>query len=154
MDGSLKVQVHFDGSSVMRGGRFVAAWAFTVDGGGVDHEGMGLVSATTAAGEKGEAAGSGSPPSTNNVAEYTAAIRALEYLVSKGFRGHVEVMGDSQLVIRQFSGEYSVKSSHLKVLHEQLKTLARNFEKVDFEWVPREQNRRADYLSKEALRGH
>ena len=149
-----KVHVHFDGASVSRGGRFVGAWAFTVEGGGIDHEDRGPVEKEPGSMDPDGSGQEGPTPSTNNVAEYTAAIKALEYLASIGFRGSVDVMGDSQLVIRQFSGEYSVKSSHLKVLYERLRALAQNFEKVNFEWVPRELNRRADYLSKEALRGH
>jgi ribonuclease HI len=154
MSTTAKVQVHFDGASVSVRGRFVGAWAFTVEGGGLDHEGMGQLAENPATSETAVSAQPGHTPSTNNVAEYTAAIKALEYLESVGFRGSVEVMGDSQLVIRQFTGEYSVKSAHLKALHERLKSLAKNFERVSFEWVPRELNSRADYLSKEALHGH
>lgn len=135
------VVVHFDGACFA--GR--AAWGFTVDGGGVDHEGKGQIrlETPTDTGQTG----------TNNLAEYTAAIRALEYLRSRGYRGPVEVLGDSQLVVRQVNGEYAVKAPHLVGLHERVRALARDFERITFTWVPRESNRRADTLSKEALAG-
>ncbi len=60
--------------------------------------------------------------------------------------------GDSQLVIRQMTGEYQVRKEHLKAYRERLKQLAALFRRVEFQWVPREQNQRADALSKEALR--
>ncbi len=133
------VTVHFDGASVA--GR--AAWGFTVDGAGLDHEACGRVLP--------RGGPPGSPDSTNNVAEYTAAVRALEYLRERGYRGPVEMLGDSQLVVRQFRGEYTVRAAHLLPLFERLQDLARGFERVSFEWVPRELNRRADSLSKEGL---
>jgi ribonuclease HI len=90
--------------------------------------------------------------STNNVAEYVAAIRALEYLLSRGFRGPVLVFGDSQLVVRQMTGEYEVKAEHLKAYHAHLEKLAAQFEELRFHWVRREENARADELSKAAFR--
>ncbi|EQD35009.1 ribonuclease H, partial [mine drainage metagenome] len=65
--------------------------------------------------------------------------------------GPVEVLGDSQLVIRQMLGEYAVKAEHLQSYHDWLARLAHGFERVTWTWVPREQNGRADALSKQAL---
>jgi ribonuclease HI len=136
------VQVYFDGACQPPKGGGVATYGFTVEGGGLDFEDQGL------------AAPPWSPRSTNNVAEYQAAICALEYLHRQGFRGAVVMHGDSQLVVRQMRGEYEVRAEHLKPFHERLRQLEGMFEQVLFEWVPREQNGRADALSKIALEEH
>lgn len=86
---------------------------------------------------------------TNNIAEYTAVIRALEWARSQGYR-RVAVRGDSQLVIRQLRGEYRVKSPNIKELYEKAKSLLKSFEKAEPEWVRREENILADRLSKKA----
>ncbi len=101
--------------------------------------------------EKGLAVRPWSPRATNNVAEYTAAIRALEWLLGQRFRGAVRLIGDSQLVIRQMQGQYQVRAAHLQQYWEQLHHLAERFERVEYVWVPREVNQRADELTKEAL---
>lgn len=133
------VEVHFDGACEAGRGGGVATYGFTVEGSGLDHE------------ESGLAAPPGSVRATNNVAEYVAAQRALEYLVERGYRGSVVVVGDSQLVVRQIRGEYEVRAEHLAAYHAHLSALAKRFEHIEFRWVPREQNQRADRLSKEAL---
>ncbi|MGC2035179.1 MAG: ribonuclease HI [Thermoplasmata archaeon] len=133
------VQVHFDGACQPARGGGVATYGFTVHGEGLEYEECGL------------AVPPGSPRATNNVAEYSAASRALEWLVSSGFRGSVVLTGDSQLVIRQMSGEYAVRTPHLKPYQQHLRQLAGRFETVQFVWVPRAENRRADELSKQAL---
>jgi len=133
------VQVHFDGACEPPKGGGVATYGFTVEGSGLDHEECGL------------AVKPWSRHATNNVAEYVAAIRALEYLVSQRFRGSVLVFGDSQLVIRQMSGEYEVRAEHLKAYRAHLAELTAQFEEVRFHWVPREENQRADELSKAAF---
>ncbi len=87
------------------------------------------------------------------MAEYVGAIRGLEWLVDQQYRGPVQVRGDSQLVVRQMGGEYAVRTEHLRAYHERLRQLASQFERVEFEWIPREENRRADELSKRAIFG-
>ncbi len=133
------VVVHFDGACQPPRGGGVATFGFTVEGGGFAHEESGL--ATRPYSER----------STNNVAEYVAAIRALEWLREQGYAGPVSVRGDSQLVIRQIRGEYEVKAEHLLAYRSRLEQLAREFHAVEFQWIPREENQRADALSKEAL---
>jgi ribonuclease HI len=135
----LPVRVHFDGACDPPKGGGIATYGFTVEGEGLDHEEFGL------------AVPPGSERATNNVAEYAGAVRALEYLLSRDFRGVVVVVGDSQLVIRQMSGEYEVKAEHLRPYHQHLGALADRIGEVRFEWVPREENRRADELTKIAL---
>jgi ribonuclease HI len=138
MDGH-GVHVHFDGACQPPKGPGVATFGFTVEGEGLDFEDCGL--ATRPYSER----------STNNVAEYVAAIRALEWLYEQGYAGVVIASGDSQLVIRQMLGEYRVESEHLKAYHEWLEKLAGQFASVQWVWIPREQNTRADALSKLAL---
>jgi ribonuclease HI len=133
------VQVHFDGACEPARGGGVATYGFTVEGTGLDYE------------ESGLAAPPWSPRATNNVAEYVAAARALEWLAQRGFRGHVLLVGDSELVIRQMQGEYQVRAEHLKAYHEHLRNLAARFAEVRYAWVPREENTRADALSKRAF---
>ncbi|MGI0053324.1 MAG: ribonuclease HI [Thermoplasmata archaeon] len=130
---------HFDGACRPPRGGGVATFGFIVEAPGHRHEACGL------------AAPPWTPESTNNVAEYVAAIRALEWLRGRGFAGPAVLLGDSQLVIRQMRGEYRVRADHLKPYHERLGELARGFAEIDFRWIPREQNRRADELSKIAL---
>jgi ribonuclease HI len=137
--GSGRVEVHFDGSCQTIGGVRVAGYGFTVEGAGLDTEECGL------------AVPPGHPRATNNVAEYVGAICALEYLARVGFAGEVAVVGDSELVIRQTNGEYSVRAEHLVPYAHRLQQLAAGFRRAEFRWVPREANQRADALSKRAI---
>jgi ribonuclease HI len=91
------------------------------------------------------------PGATNNVAEYTAIVKALEWLLGNGHAGEeVEVRSDSQLCIRQLRGEYAVRSPRVTPLHRRARELAGRFRKVRFRWVPREQNAEADALTRRA----
>ncbi|BDR91035.1 ribonuclease HI [Vulcanisaeta souniana] len=131
--------VYFDGACEPRNPGGVGTYGFVVYGGNgnVVHEDYGIACEP-------------SPNCTNNVAEYTGLIRALEWLVGHGFsNSRLIVHGDSQLVIRQLMGVYSVRAEHLKPLHNKALELLRNFD-AKLEWVPREENARADELSKKA----
>jgi len=91
---------------------------------------------------------------TNNVAEYTALIKALEWLVENNFTDHkVIVRGDSQLTIRQMTGIYGVYAPRIIPLYKRAKELAGKFKDISFEWVPREYNEEADSLSRKAYKG-
>jgi ribonuclease HI len=136
------VRVHFDGACQPPKGPGVAAFGFTIEGEGLAVE------------ESGLATRPHSEHSTNNVAEYVGAIRALEWLREHGFRGAVVVCGDSQLVIRQMRGEYRVRTEHLRAYHDWLGRLAQEFQSVEWRWVRRNENVRADQLSKLALEEH
>jgi len=133
------VEVHFDGACEKVRGRRVAAYGFTIEGGGLRHDDFGL------------AVPPGHPRATNNVAEYVGAICGLEWLVRAGYTGPVVVVGDSQLVVRQMQGEYRVRAEHLVPYHARLGQLVAVFPHVEFRWVPREENTRADELSKRGL---
>ncbi|HYA54909.1 MAG TPA: ribonuclease HI [Thermoplasmata archaeon] len=136
---SAPVVVHFDGACQPPGGAGVAGWGFVIEGPGVRWEEYGLATRPY------------SPHSTNNVAEYVGAIRALEHLKSTGYDGEVLMEGDSQLVVRQMNGEYEVRAEHLKAYHDWLRQLSTSFRHVEFRWVPREENEAADALSKRAI---
>ncbi|HEV3205296.1 MAG TPA: ribonuclease HI family protein, partial [Gemmataceae bacterium] len=89
---------------------------------------------------------------TNNVAEYTALLRALERAGSLGAKQLI-ICSDSELLVKQMNGEYKVKNEGLKPLYHQAKQLAGQFEGVSFHHVFREQNKRADQLCNDALDG-
>ncbi|MCX6814649.1 MAG: ribonuclease HI family protein [Candidatus Aenigmarchaeota archaeon] len=73
---------------------------------------------------------------TNNQAEYRAVIKDLELAHSLG-KKELELFTDSELVARQLNGKYKVKDAKLKPLHEQAKSLEKNFEKVSYASLPR-----------------
>jgi ribonuclease HI len=87
---------------------------------------------------------------TNNVAEYTALIEALGFALSKGISA-IEVRSDSQLLVKQLSGEYKVRTPHIAELHERCRDLLRKFSWYQIRHVPRSQNKLADRLANEAL---
>ena len=90
---------------------------------------------------------------TNNQAEYTALVRALEHAARLGTGHHVQILSDSELMVKQMRGEYRVKNEELRDLYEQARELAGRFPRVGFQHVRREQNKRADELCNEALDG-
>ncbi|RLF15495.1 MAG: ribonuclease H [Thermoprotei archaeon] len=88
---------------------------------------------------------------SNNVAEYVALIKALEYLLRAGLTDRrITVMSDSQLIVRQIRGEYSVRAPRLIMLHRKATELLNKFIECRVEWIPREMNEEADSLSKKA----
>src|SRR5262245_42544973 len=87
---------------------------------------------------------------TNNVAEYTAVVRALEHAQKLGAQ-HVIVLSDSELMVNQMNGKYQVKNEGLRPLYQQARAAANQFESATFRHVRREQNGRADALCNEAL---
>ncbi len=96
---------------------------------------------------------------TNNIAEYTALLRALEGLVSllgeASGGAFVEARLDSQLVVRQMNGEYKIKHPNIVPLAAKVKEVVRSFKSVSFTHVYREDNKEADALANEAMdRGH
>lgn len=91
--------------------------------------------------------------STNNVAEYHGLIRALQLIPRiKGWDGgEVRIFSDSQLMVRQITGEYRVKSAGLAPLLDEAQMLLMRLERWQIRHVPREQNKRADELANMAL---
>lgn len=89
---------------------------------------------------------------TNNIAEYTAVLRALKFAKEMNER-EVEIRSDSELLIRQMKGEYKTKMPHLKELKKKIDELGKEIN-VNFKWVPRDENEIADFLSKAAVEKH
>ena len=89
---------------------------------------------------------------TNNIAEYHAVIHGLKWLAGIT-RGPIELFSDSELVMRQLTGRYAVKKTHLMELFKEIKLLELSFLSVTYTAVPREHRliRRADELCNDAL---
>ena len=87
---------------------------------------------------------------TNNVAEYSALVAGLEKAVEVGVT-ELEVISDSELMVKQMRGEYRVKNEALRDLSVQASRLAREVGSVSYRAVRREQNKLADQLVNEAL---
>jgi ribonuclease HI len=131
----LKVVVHVDGGARGNPGpAAIAAIVSEVDG--------------TVLAEAAEPIGS----ATNNVAEYRALLLGLERARALG-ADDVEVVGDSELVVKQVQGLYKVKHAGLKPLHAQARAALREFRAWSIRAVRREQNAEADALVNAALDG-
>ncbi len=91
---------------------------------------------------------------TNNVAEYTAIVRALEHIatvVPDTKAVHLTVKLDSELVQRQMNGVYKVKDATLKTYFDKAKTLTNDYASVTFVHMPRSENKSADQLANQAM---
>jgi ribonuclease HI len=84
---------------------------------------------------------------THNTAEWHALILGLHLALAHGER-HVMVNGDSKLVVNQINGEWKTKHPALLPLRTKAGELLGQFESWRVEWIPREQNRRADELGR------
>jgi ribonuclease HI len=84
---------------------------------------------------------------TNNIAEYLSLRRGLEYCIANHIRT-IKVYGDSQLVIKQMQDLWGASSGAYISQLLACKKLLRHFTKIEFKWIPREQNTEADKLSK------
>ncbi len=95
---------------------------------------------------RGEAIG----VATNNVAEYRALVAGLEKAVELGLRD-VEVVSDSELLVKQMRGEYKIKNEALRALADEVERLEDRLGRVTYVAVRREHNELADRLVNEAL---
>ncbi|MBA3865956.1 MAG: ribonuclease HI family protein [Solirubrobacterales bacterium] len=89
---------------------------------------------------------------TNNVAEYRALLRGIELAAAHG-ADEVELVGDSELVVRQIEGRYKVKDATLRELHAEVKRELTGFGSWSIRHVRRESNADADRLVNAALDG-
>ena len=87
---------------------------------------------------------------TNNVAEYAGLIDALTVAASEGAR-EVEIISDSELLVKQMLGEYRVKHPNLVPLHAEAKALVRKFVRVSIRHTLRAGNKNADRLANRAV---
>jgi ribonuclease HI len=89
---------------------------------------------------------------TNNVAEYRALLLGIERAAAIGAT-ELELVGDSELIVRQVKGEYKVKDATMRELHTQVKRALAGFQGWSIRHVRRELNAEADRLVNEALDG-
>ena len=87
---------------------------------------------------------------TNNVAEYRGLVAGLAKAAELGVT-ELEVISDSELLVKQMRGEYKVKNEALRRLWEEASALERRFDRVRYSAVRREHNELADRLVNEAL---
>jgi len=125
-----------------------------VDGGARGNPGPAAIAAVvqSPAGKVLEERGERIGRATNNVAEYKALLLGIELAVGLGAK-EIELVGDSELVVRQVKGEYKVKDATMRELHAQVKHTLTPFESWSIRHVRREQNAEADRLVNEALDG-
>lgn len=88
---------------------------------------------------------------TNNFAEYTALIRALEVSVNNSYK-NIEIRSDSELVVKQMNKKYKVKDPDIKILFDKANDLLQNINSFKIIHVPREENLKADKLANNALK--
>jgi ribonuclease HI len=129
----LKLTIHVDGGA--RGNPGPAAIGAVVS----DESGETLL-------ERGQAIGR----ATNNVAEYRALLLGIELARELG-ADELELIGDSELVVRQVRGEYKVKKPDLKPLHTQVREALARLDSWSIRHVKREQNAEADRVVNETL---
>ena len=87
---------------------------------------------------------------TNNFAEYSALLAALEYAIKNNVHA-LKVISDSELMVRQMTGQYKVNSADLKPLYDKARSLVRQLDKFAIEHVLRTKNQQADRLANDAM---
>lgn len=134
------IEVYFDGlcQPINPGG--ISCYAFVVKSGG-----------RTIYTDYGVAGEPFSEDSTNNVAEYTALVKGLQWLLENNLgSSKIEVKSDSKLIVNQLTGDYKVKARRIVSLYKQVLLLKSKFQDIQIKWVPREKNREADTLTNKA----
>jgi probable phosphoglycerate mutase len=87
---------------------------------------------------------------TNNVAEYSGLLAALEFALAKGHQ-RLRVVSDSELMVKQIRGQYRVQSPDLRPLYEEAKRRISKLEAFQIEHVLRGKNKKADELANQAM---
>lgn len=87
---------------------------------------------------------------TNNYAEYMGLILGLRRAKAMGIK-ELEVLADSELLVRQLNGEYQVRAENLKPLFEEARQLLSAFPEVRVRHIRREENEAADEMSNRAI---
>ena len=123
-----------------------------VDGGSRGNPGPAAIAAVISdgSGEQVDSAGQVIGRATNNVAEYRALILGIERAAALGAT-ELDLVGDSELIVKQVRGEYKVKDPNMKPLHAAVMTALRPFDAWSIRHVKRDQNAHADRLVNEAL---
>lgn len=91
---------------------------------------------------------------TNNVAEYSALLKAVEIVRQEPDVSKVHAFLDSNLVVQQLLGNWRIKDDKLRTIADAIKALVQNFDSFVVEHIPREENSRADELSKIAAQSN
>ncbi len=133
MPNPIEIIAHIDGGS--RGNPGPAAYGVAIE---------------TAQGQPLTAFGKYIGRTTNNVAEYQGLLAALEYALNHA-HPRLRVLTDSELMARQISGQYKVRSPDLMPLYDKARQLMARLESFSIKHVYREQNREADRLANEAM---
>ncbi len=128
-----EIVVYIDGGSRGNPGPAAAAFILT-DSGGVQLQAKALFLGQT----------------TNNVAEYTAIVKALQAAEQIGAK-QITIFSDSELLVKQINGQYKVKSELIRPFFWQAVKLLNEFESWKVQFVPREKNKEADKLVNQAL---
>ncbi|HWM64038.1 MAG TPA: ribonuclease HI family protein [Solirubrobacterales bacterium] len=123
-----------------------------VDGGARGNPGPAAIGAVVQApdGEVLEERGERIGKATNNVAEYRALLLGIERAAALG-ASEVELVGDSELIVRQVEGKYKVKDATMRELHARVKRALGDFDRWSIRHVRREQNAEADRLVNQVL---
>jgi ribonuclease HI len=123
-----------------------------VDGGARGNPGPAAIAAvvSTPDGEPLESVGEAIGRATNNVAEYRALLLGIERARDLG-ANEVDLVGDSELVVKQVKGEYRVKDPGLRPLHAEVRAALEAFDRWSIRHVRREQNAAADRLVNSTL---
>ena len=123
-----------------------------VDGGARGNPGPAAIAAVVQGpgGEVLEERGERIGRATNNVAEYRALLLGIERAAALG-ASELELVGDSELIVRQVRGEYKVKDAAMRELHAEVRRALGEFDRWSIRHVRREQNAEADRLVNEAL---
>jgi ribonuclease HI len=130
----------------------MAKLTVNVDGGARGNPGPAAVGAVVrdSAGVVVEERGERIGRATNNVAEYRALLLGIELATAHG-ADELELIGDSELIVRQVEGKYKVKDATMKELHARVKAGLKPFASWSIRHVRREQNADADRLVNRAL---
>jgi ribonuclease HI len=87
---------------------------------------------------------------SNNIAEYTALVYALQEALILGLKD-VVVHSDSELLVKQLNGEYRVKNSNLRLYYEQFLHLKTGFNKLAVKQISRDENKKTDKLANQGI---
>ena len=91
---------------------------------------------------------------TNNIAEYTALIKALEWLEMNKKNENIDFFLDSNLIVSQLNGIFKVKNADIREFVLKARQLEPSFKKITYTHIPREKNKEADALVNQALDNH
>lgn len=93
------------------------------------------------------------PHTSNNVGEYNGLLLALTLAIECHI-DELQIFSDSKLIVHQVRGEWKCKNSTLIPLRDKARSIAQIFRKVNIDWIPREKNKEADALCRQAIKAY